>query len=101
MFGSDDLIDYVRRAIGYSLSGDTSEQVLFVCYGSGANGKSVFLSTLRAVLGEYAHNTPFSTFELLERHTATNDLAALAGTRLVTSSETRESARLNEAGSRH
>ncbi|MDZ4278289.1 MAG: phage/plasmid primase, P4 family, partial [Dehalococcoidia bacterium] len=95
--GDHDLIDYIGRSVGYSLTGDTREQCLFLCYGSGSNGKSVFLSTLRAVAGGYAYNSPFSTFELDKRASIPNDVAALAGRRLVTSSETNEGTRLNEA----
>ena len=95
--GDQDLVAFVQRAIGYSLTGDTREQCLFLCHGKGANGKSTMLSTLRAVLGDYAANTPFSTFELGDRSGNTNDLAALAGTRLVSAAETSEARRLNEA----
>lgn len=97
VFESSELIEFIRRAVGYSMTGDTSEQVVFILYGLGANGKSVFLSILRELLGDYAANTPFQTFEAMERGNSTNDVAALAGMRLVTSSETRESAKLNEA----
>lgn len=95
--GNSELIDFIHRAIGYGLTGDTSEQCLFICYGTGWNGKSKFLALLRALLGDYARNTPFSTFTERYRDTATNDVAALAGVRLVTASETGESQRLNEA----
>jgi putative DNA primase/helicase len=95
--GDRDLIGFVQRAVGYSLTGDTREQCLFLCHGKGANGKSTMLSTLRTVLGDYSANTPFSTFELGDRAGNTNDLAALAGTRLVTAAETSEARRLNEA----
>jgi putative DNA primase/helicase len=95
--GNSELIDFIHRAAGYSLTGLTTEQCLFVCYGSGANGKSVFLQTLRTVLGPLATNTAFATLELAARATASNDLAALADRRLVTASETNEGARLNEA----
>ncbi len=97
VFGADqELIDYIWRAVGYSLTGDTSEQCVFTCYGSGANGKSVFLNSLRAVGGSYVYNVPFSTFELEARTSIPNDLAALAGRRQVTASETNEGVRLNE-----
>ena len=95
--GNTELIDFIHRAIGYSLTGDTSEQCLFICYGTGWNGKSKFLIILRALLSDSARNTPFSTFTERYRDTATNDLAALAGVRLVTSSEIGEGKRLNEA----
>ncbi|OFW66504.1 MAG: hypothetical protein A2Y74_09555 [Actinobacteria bacterium RBG_13_63_9] len=98
VFGEDrELIGFIARAVGYSLTGDVSEQCLFMCHGSGANGKSVFLTTLRAMAGGYAYNSPFSTFELADRSSIPNDLAALVGRRLVTASETNEAVRLNEA----
>ena len=93
----EELIGFVQRALGYSLTGSVREQVLFLCYGTGSNGKSVFLDMLRNVLGDYAMNIPFTVLELQQRPSLTNDLASMAGRRLVTSSETNESTRLNEA----
>ena len=81
-----EVIAYVQRLVGYLLTGDTSEQAVVFLVGKGANGKSVFLETLRALCGDYARSTPFSTF-LEKRGEATNDLAALLGARLVTASE--------------
>ena len=92
-----ELIGFVQRALGYSLTGSVREQVLFLCHGTGSNGKSVFLDMLRKVLGDYAMNIPFTVLELQQRPSLTNDLASMAGRRLVTSSETNESTRLNEA----
>lgn len=92
-----ELIDFLWRAAGYSLSGETSEQVLFLCYGSGANGKTTFLNLLRYILGDYSYNTAFSTLELNRYSTSTHDLANLEGRRLITASETSDSKRLNEA----
>jgi putative DNA primase/helicase len=98
VFGNDQqLIEYVQRAIGYSLTGDTREQCLFFCYGSGANGKSTLLEILRRIIGSYAHTLPFSAFELTSRTSIPNDLASMAGKRFVTALETNEAAQLNEA----
>jgi putative DNA primase/helicase len=94
---NNELISFVQRAVGYSLTGSVREQVLFLCYGTGANGKSVFLSTLRHLAGDYAMNIPFTVLELQQRPSLTNDLASMVGKRLVTLSETNESTRLNEA----
>ena len=66
-------------------------------YGGGANGKSTMLNIVRSMLGEYAANTPFSTFELQYSNSNTNDLAALADRRLVTAAETNDARRLNES----
>jgi putative DNA primase/helicase len=97
IFCDKELIDFVQRSVGYSLTGQTTEQCVFACYGEGANGKSTFLETLRFVLGDYAHNTPFSTLELNGRTSISNDVAALAGRRFVTAIETNDAVRLNEA----
>jgi putative DNA primase/helicase len=98
VFGSDrELIEYVHRSVGYCLTGITTEQVIFVCHGSGANGKSTFLDVLGQVLGHYSFNLPFGTFELKARSAIPNDIAALPRRRFVTALEANESAPLNEA----
>lgn len=98
VFDNDtEMVSFFQKAVGYSVTGDQREQCLFLCHGSGANGKSTVLTTLRAVLGDYAANTPFNTFEMRRGDTSTNDLAGLSGARFVTASETNESNRLNEA----
>ena len=92
-----ELVTFVQRATGYSLTGITTEQCLFVDYGNGANGKGSYANTLKHVLGDYAWNMPFATVEMRDRSAIPNDLAALAGRRLVIASETNDGARLNEA----
>jgi putative DNA primase/helicase len=97
IFGGDEqLVEFVQRAVGYCLTGDAREQVLFMCYGTGANGKSTFLDVLRSVFGPYAYNLPFSAFELKARSSIPNEIAALKGKRFVTAIETNESVELNE-----
>lgn len=95
--GNTELIEYVQRAVGYSITGDVGEQVIFLAYGSGANGKSTFVEMIRHVLGEHAYNLPFSAFELSGRSSIPNDIAALENRRFATAIETSESSRLNEA----
>jgi putative DNA primase/helicase len=95
--GDAELMSFVHRAVGYSLSGITTEQCLFLLYGSGANGKGTFSKTLMAAFGDYASNMPFSTIEMHQRAAIPNDLAALVGRRFVVASETNDEARLNEA----
>jgi len=95
--GNEELADYAWRAMGYSLTGDTSEQCHFICWGSGWNGKTTFQRVHREVLGDYSANTPFSTLEMSNRYSIPNDLAALYAKRLVTASELNEAVRLNEA----
>jgi putative DNA primase/helicase len=57
-----DIIRFVQTASGWSLSGDISEQTMFILYGTGANGKSTFLNTIMYLLGGYAIATPTETF---------------------------------------
>ena len=98
IFSSDhELIAFVQRFIGYCLTGMTTEQALALFYGRGANGKTTFINVISRVLGDYAHNLPFSTIELRQRASIPNDLAALDGRRFVTASETNDGVRLNEA----
>lgn len=97
VFIDPDLIAYMQRAVGYSATADVREQVIFLLFGSGANGKSTFIDTIAFVLGDYAYACPFSTVEARSRSDIGADVAALAGRRFVTSSETNANARFNEA----
>jgi putative DNA primase/helicase len=92
-----ELVGFMQRAAGYSLTGITSEQALFLLYGTGSNGKGTYSNTLKRVLGDYAFNMPFATLESRDRAAIPNDLAALVGRRFVIASETNDGTRLNEA----
>jgi putative DNA primase/helicase len=82
-----ELVSYIQRAIGYTLTGDTREQCLFFCYGQGSNGKTTFLEVLRHLLGEYSRQSDFNTFLSNRGDGPRNDLARMHGARLVTASE--------------
>ena len=94
-----ELIHFFQLAIGYSITGSTKEQKVFFNVGRGENGKGVLMNTLFALLGDYAANTPFSTFLATSRDgdRIPNDIAALCGKRLVMASEVKEFSTLNEA----
>ena len=95
--GDKELIRYVQKALGYSLSGLTKEQCVFFLYGTGRNGKSTFLEIVRKIIGEYATNIqPESIMMRMTTGTANSDIARLKGARLVTSVEPNEGMRLNE-----
>jgi putative DNA primase/helicase len=85
-----ELIAFVQRVAGYALTGITREHALFFGFGTGANGKSVFVTTLAGILGDYHRTAAIETFvsSPVERHPT--DLASLRGARLVTATETEE-----------
>ena len=85
---SKELRTFVQRAAGYSATGDTSEQCMFIDHGSGANGKSTFQEAIAAALGDYAMRTPTGTLLVKRSGGVPNDVARLKGTRFVTASET-------------
>ena len=56
--GDCELIAYVQRALGYSITGETRDRKIFICYGTGANGKSTLFEIVRGVMGDYAVTVP-------------------------------------------
>jgi putative DNA primase/helicase len=98
IYASDrELIAYLQRVAGYTLTGSTSEHVLFFGHGTGANGKSVLIRTLSGVLGDYATTAPMETFTATQQERHPTDLAGLRGARLVTAAETEQGRRWAEA----
>ncbi len=93
----EDLRGFVRRAAGYSATGDTSEQCMFINHGPGGNGKSTFQEAVSAALGDYAMRTPTETLLVKRAGGVPNDVARLKGARFVTASETEEGRRLAES----
>jgi putative DNA primase/helicase len=88
---------FLQRAAGYTLLGRASEEVFFLIHGEGATGKSTFVSAVQKTLGDYAMTADFEAF-LAKRGDAgiRNDIARLAGARLVVSIEVDEGRRLAE-----
>ena len=97
MDGNKDMIEYLQRIVGYSLTGITTEQQLFFLYGFGANGKSVFINTIQDLLGDYAMQTPVSTLMTKNKGSVNNDVARLRGARFVATTETEEHSKFNES----
>ena len=90
------LIAYLQRTAGYTLTGSTREQCLFLCHGPTKTGKSTYLAMLRHLLGPYGKQTDMQTFLHKDRPEVRNDLADLAGTRYVYAVESQEGKRLAE-----
>jgi len=91
-----DIIKFVQTAAGWSLSGDISEQIMLILYGTGANGKSTFLNTIMFLLGDYATSTFTETFLKKSGDNHTNDVARLRGTRFVATNEVEQGQRMSE-----
>ncbi len=96
MGGSTELISYLQALAGYMLSGERGEHLLPVFHGSGANGKSTFLSALQLLLGDYAGTAAPGLLISRSGTDHPTGLASLQGRRLVIVSETGESGKLNE-----
>jgi putative DNA primase/helicase len=97
MGGKQGLVAFLHRAIGYSLTGSTMEQCLFILHGPTKTGKSTFLNRLRALLGPYATAADMESFMHKDKTEIRNDLADLAGARVVCALEAQEGKRLNES----
>jgi putative DNA primase/helicase len=85
--GNEELIAYLQRAAGYALSGDISEHAMFLCYGTGRNGKNTVLDTIRDVMGDYASVSDPKIFLTTGQGDHPTGLADLVGRRLIVTSE--------------
>ena len=86
----DALVSYMQRVFGYIFTGSTREHALFFLYGSGANGKSVTLTTVTGILVDYAKVAAIETFTATHGESHPTDLAGLQGSRCVTAAETED-----------
>jgi P4 family phage/plasmid primase-like protien len=93
----EELITFIQKAIGYSLTGSTEEQCFFIGYGTGANGKSVFLKTVAALVDEYGQQVRSETLMTKKYQGVSNDIACLRGARFLSAVETDAEHRLAEA----
>jgi putative DNA primase/helicase len=93
-----ELIGFVQRLLGRCLSGDVSEQILPVFWGSGANGKSTLVNAILETIGsDFAMKANADLLMSSNRDRHPTELADLFGMRLVVASETHQGRRLNEA----
>lgn len=95
--GNEDVIGYLQRFAGYCLTGMTAEQILLFFYGLGCNGKSVLANMLGALMGDYSSTAGSDLLMARDNRSATNDVAALRGSRFVKVSEFDDGERLAEA----
>lgn len=88
---SPKVIQFMQRAIGYSITGDCSEECLFFTWGEGSNGKGTIMNTIGWLIDEYTDDMPYSTLERSVKGSGIpNDIAKLANKRFVTCGEVNE-----------
>lgn len=85
---------YLQRVMGYSITGETVEQLMFIHHGETNNGKSVLMDIMRKVLGDWAGGAdPKALIETRSEQHSTH-IASLAGPRMLLMSESARGARL-------
>ncbi|WP_419962159.1 phage/plasmid primase, P4 family [Psychrobacillus sp. BM2] len=95
--GDKELTEYMQRVIGYSLTGDISEQSMYFLVGGGSNGKSTFINTIKKIMGDYGSQTNSDTFIKKKNDGANNDIARLSSARFVSAVESEEGEKLQES----
>jgi putative DNA primase/helicase len=95
--GDQELIAYLQRVLGYTLTGLITGQCWFLLYGLGANGKTTLMRVIQFIFGDYARQTQAETFLRRKGEVIRNDLARLQGARLISTSEPPSSGKLDES----
>lgn len=95
--GDLELQGFLKRMLGYALTGSTIAHALFFLFGTGANGKSVVIDTVARIMGAYHQTAAIETFTASTSERHPTDLAGLRGARLVTAVETEEGRRWAES----
>lgn len=93
---STDMRNFIQRAVGYSITGLTREEVFFILYGEGQNGKSKFLEAIARSLGNYAHTFESKLIVATQHADHSTTTASLAGVRFAYTNEIDQGAHLDE-----
>jgi putative DNA primase/helicase len=88
--GDKDLIGFIKRVIGYVLTGDVSEQVLFFFFGTGRNGKTTLIEIVLSLLGEFGIQAAPEILSLRNGEVHPTEQADLFGVRLAAAQEVKE-----------
>jgi len=94
---NQELIDYLQLLCGYCLTGSTREQQFFFFYGTGKNGKSVFMNVIYMLLQDYTRYIPDTLLMAQKYEGHKETLARLQGARIVMANEVKQGSRWNEA----
>ena len=95
--GDTSLELYLQRMVGYCLTASTREQCVFFLYGNGSNGKSTFVDTISAMMGEYAATCKAEELMIKDNNSGRSPFARLNGSRMVVAAEAKEGCHLNES----
>lgn len=96
--GNRDIINYVQKALGYSITGSMREQKVFFCVGDGSNGKSLLLQIINEIMADYGATS--SVDILLDKKTQNanlSEIARLQNKRYVITGETKIGDKLDES----
>lgn len=99
--GDEEIIAYLRRYAGYCCTGETGEHAMAFMYGTGRNGKGVFLETVSRILGDYAKTASINTFLEQKNPAHSTELARLHKARLVITEEASAGGKWNESRIKH
>lgn len=94
--GDLEQISFLKRALGYNLTGLTTEQVLFFLIGPGENGKSTIGNVILSILSSITSQADFNTFLESKSEKIRNDIARLHNSRIVFASESSAEKYLDE-----
>lgn len=93
--GDAELVGFLARAAGYSMTGETKEQAVFMLTGPGGTGKSTFLESIQGVIGNYAYPLPFEVFLANQGGNKKFSLANVEKMRMVVCEESSEGKRFS------
>jgi putative DNA primase/helicase len=91
------LVTFLQRSFGCALSGDITEEVVWILWGPGSNGKSVVINLLLTLFGEYGLKATQDLFMSKKTEPHPTERANLFGRRFVATSESEENRRLDAA----
>lgn len=99
-FDDADMVAYVAKAFGYALCGNPKEDIMFIAFGNGANGKSTIFNSVKDTFGAYARAAEAGSFVSNDQSSgaggAREDLVRLRGARFVYVNEPDENGELKE-----
>jgi len=95
--GDTEYLAGFQTMCGYTLLGTNPQQLMFILYGKGRNGKSKTIEVLARIFADYAVNIAADSLMAKRFETTRSDLARLSGARFATAAEGKDGARMDES----